>query len=73
MSEKKPTKRYIREEVIKELQSDIAKEEEKLLRMRTALMHASLGEFEYKISDFKGTEWSVNITLPCKSVMCGFA
>lgn len=62
----KPRKKYIREEIIKEIESDIKETEVKLKCQWDALRHACLGKFKTEITDYKTDHWYVDVEFPCK-------
>lgn len=63
----KPKKKYIREELIKEIKDDIEKVQKELFKHWDALKLAYLGDFKTKITDYKGRDWFVSIKIPCPS------
>jgi len=63
---KKPSKRYIRQEIIKEIRNDIAELEDKLIKKLDDLVSFGSGDYKTEISDYKGIDWSVEVIIPDK-------
>ena len=61
----KPRKKYIRQELIKEIKADIIKVQKELFRHWDALKLAYSGDFKTEITDYKGKDWSVDIKILC--------
>lgn len=63
---KKPSKKYIRQEIIKEIRSDAKELLDKYFKKLDDGLAFAHGKYKTEIHDYKGVDWSVNVTIPHK-------
>lgn len=68
---KKPSKKYIRQEICKEIRSDMDELEDKLFKKMEDLISFSHGKCKIEISDYKGDSWYVDVVIPHEDTRFG--